>query len=130
MHLVPFQNHDGIVHYPLWIFFARTVDRFEKSNRNKQRPSSDEATHETKENIWFSSFHGHMGAVLGPSLAAALYFYPENYINLFYIAFIPGLLAIATFGKKKEQLTDKKITPSSRFELLEVSPPVPKVIGL
>jgi MFS family permease len=34
-----------------------------------------------------------LGAVLGPSLALLyLYFYPENYTTLFYIAFIPGLL--------------------------------------
>jgi hypothetical protein len=31
-----------------------------------------------------------LGAVLGPSLALLyLYFYPENYTTLFYIAFIP-----------------------------------------
>jgi hypothetical protein len=55
--------------YPLLIFFARTVDRFEKGTEPEQRPIlSDEATRKQKGRYWFSSFHGHMGAVLGPSL--------------------------------------------------------------
>ncbi|MCB0453336.1 MAG: MFS transporter, partial [Aequorivita sp.] len=53
------------------------------------------------------------GAVLGPALALVyLYFYPEDYINLFYIAFIPGVLAVvASFllkDKKMETTSQKK----------------------
>jgi MFS family permease len=48
-----------------------------------------------------------LGAVLGPALALLyLYFYPEDYKTLFYIAFLPGLLAIgATFYLKDKNKT-------------------------
>lgn len=127
--------------YPLWIFFARTVDRLGKGIRTGARDAilSDEATPQTKGKIF--GFHRSMdtlGAVLGPSLALLyLYFYPENYINLFYIAFIPGLLAIAvTFLLKEKQrtiTTDKKATPFFSFlGYWKASPPMYRkvVIGL
>lgn len=84
--------------YPLWIFFARTIDRFGKGIRTGARDAmlSSEASSENRGRIF--GFHRSMdtfGAVLGPSLALLyLYFYPENYITLFYIAFIPGVFAI------------------------------------
>ncbi|TDE04143.1 MFS transporter [Flavobacterium hiemivividum] len=127
--------------YPLWIFFARTIDRFGKGIRTGARDAilSDEATAQTKGKIF--GFHRSMdtlGAVLGPSLALLfLYFYPENYIALFYLAFIPGLLAItATFLLKEKQrtvTTDKKATPFFSFlNYWKVSPPMYRkvVIGL
>lgn len=63
--------------YPLWIFFARTVDRFGKGIRTGARDAilSDEASHETKGKVF--GFHRSMdtfGAVLGP-LLALLYLY-------------------------------------------------------
>lgn len=75
------------------------MDRFGKGIRTGARDAilSDEATTETKGKIF--GFHRSMdtfGAVLGPSLALLyLYFYPQQYKTLFYIAFVPGLLAIA-----------------------------------
>jgi len=127
--------------YPLWIFFARTIDRFGKGIRTGARDAilSDEATAQTKGKIF--GFHRSMdtlGAVVGPSLALLfLYFYPENYIALFYLAFIPGLLAIAaTFLLKEKQrtvTTDKKATPFFSFlNYWKVSPPMYRkvVIGL
>jgi len=92
--------------YPLWIFFARTVDRFGKGIRTGARDAilSDEASPETKGKIF--GFHRSMdtlGAVLGPLLALLyLYFYPEDYIALFYIAFIPGILAVISSSYLKE----------------------------
>src|SRR5947208_1758797 len=80
--------------YPLWIFFARTIDRLGKGIRTGARDAilSDEATPQTKGKIF--GFHRSMdtvGAVLGPSLALLyLYFHPGDYKVLFYIAFIPG----------------------------------------
>src|SRR6188472_867359 len=76
--------------YPLWIFFARTIDRIGKGIRTGARDAmlSDEATAETKGHVF--GFHRSMdtlGAVVGPSLALLyLYFNPENYKTLFYIA--------------------------------------------
>lgn len=84
--------------YPLWIFFARTIDRFGKGIRTGARDAmlSHEATPQTKAKIF--GFHRSMdtfGAVLGPSLALIyLYFYPQDYKTLFFIAFIPGILAV------------------------------------
>jgi len=84
--------------FPLWVIFARTLDRFGKGIRTGARDAilSDEATPATKGKVF--GFHRSMdtlGAVLGPTLALIyLYFYPENYKTLFFIAFIPGLFAV------------------------------------
>ena len=107
--------------YPLWIFFARTVDRFGKGIRTGARDAmlSDEATPETKGKIF--GFHRSMdtlGAVLGPSFALLyLYYHPQNYKTLFYIAFIPGCLSILTtfFLKDKTSIKVKRATPFFSF---------------
>jgi MFS family permease len=109
--------------YPLWIFFARTIDRFGKGIRTGARDAilSDEATPETKGKVF--GFHRSMdtlGAVLGPLLALLyLYYYPEDYKTLFYIAFIPGVLAVfASFllkDKIKTRPSEKKPTSFLSF---------------
>ncbi len=84
--------------YPLWILFARTTDRLGKGIRTGARDAilSNEATKETKGKVFgFHRAADTFGAVLGPSFALLyLYFYPEDYVHLFYLAFIPGVLAI------------------------------------
>ncbi|HET8804305.1 MAG TPA: MFS transporter [Aequorivita sp.] len=102
--------------YPLWIFFVRTTDRLGKGIRTGARDAmlSAETTKANKGKVF--GFHRSMdtfGAVLGPALALIyLYFYPEDYINLFYIAFIPAILAvIASFllkDKKTVTISEKK----------------------
>jgi MFS family permease len=93
--------------YPAWIFFSRTIDRIGKGIRTGARDAllSDEATPATKGSVF--GFHRSMdtfGAVLGPAIALAyLYFYPNHYKQLFYFAFIPGLLAIITASLVKEK---------------------------
>ena len=109
--------------YPLWIFFSRTIDRFGKGIRTGARDAmlSNEATPETKGKIF--GFHRSMdtfGAVLGPSFALLyLYYHPQNYKTLFYIAFIPGCLSIlaSSFLKDKNKtiVKDKKNTPFFSF---------------
>jgi len=98
--------------YPLWIFFARTIDRIGKGVRTGARDAmlSDETTAVNKGKVF--GFHRSLdtfGAVLGPTLALVyLYFYPEQYRTLFLLAFIPGLLAVGlTFF-----LRDKKSKPA------------------
>lgn len=88
--------------WPVWVFAARTVDRLGKGLRTGARDAmlSDEATRETKGKIF--GFHRSMdtlGAVVGPSVALIYLFYmPEDYKNLFFLALIPGLFAVfATF---------------------------------
>ncbi len=96
--------------YPLWIFFARTIDRFGKGIRTGARDAllSDEAEPAVKAKVF--GFHRSMdtvGAAIGPALALIyLFYFPEDYITLFYLAFIPGILAVlASFIlKEKKQI--------------------------
>lgn len=106
--------------YPLWIFFARTIDRFGKGIRTGARDAilSDEATPETKGKVF--GFHRSMdtfGAVLGPLFALVyLYFRPNDYKTLFFIAFVPGILAVATsFLLKEKNKPVEKIKSSISF---------------
>ena len=110
----------AIFTFPLWIFFARTIDRFGKGIRTGARDAilSEEATPETKGKVF--GFHRSMdtlGAVMGPSLALLyLYFYPEDYKTLFFIAFIPGLLAVlSSFYLKDKKTTEHQIKVSTSF---------------
>ena len=127
--------------YPLWIFFARTIDRFGKGIRTGARDAilSDEATPETKGKVF--GFHRSMdtfGAVLGPLLALLyLWFRPEDYKTLFLIAFIPGLLAVVSSLclKERKKPTEKSKVRTGFFSFLgywKVSPASYKklVIGL
>lgn len=131
----------AIFTFPLWIFFARTIDRLGKGIRTGARDAilSDEAMPKTKGKVF--GFHRSMdtlGAVLGPSLALLyLYFYPEEYKTLFFIAFIPGLLAVlATFCiKEKGKPKPKRRVSTPLFSFLKywkLSPPAYRklVIGL
>jgi MFS family permease len=83
--------------FPLWIFFARTLDRLGKGVRTGARDAilSSEATPETKARVF--GFHRALdtgGAFIGPSLALGfLYYYPGQYKLLFLLAFIPGIFA-------------------------------------
>ena len=97
--------------FPLWIFFSRTLDRFGKGVRTAARDAilSDEATPETKGKVF--GFHRSMdtlGAVIGPFFALIyLFYYPENYRTLFFIAFVPGLLAVLASFYLKDRKIDK-----------------------
>lgn len=110
----------AVLAYPLWIFFARTIDRLGKGIRTGARDAilSDEATPVTKGKVF--GFHRSMdtfGAVIGPSLALLyLYYYPQDYKTLFYIAFIPGLVAIAvSFFLKDKKLTTARENVATPF---------------
>ena len=100
---------------PLWVFFVRTVDRIGKGLRTGARDAvlSDESTPATKGKVF--GFHKSMdtlGAVLGP-LFALLYlqWHPEDYKTLFFIAFIPGVIAVLCSLLLKDK---KAIVPSSK----------------
>jgi MFS family permease len=106
--------------FPLWIFLARSIDRFGKGIRTGARDAilSDEATPKTKGKVF--GFHRSMdtfGAVLGPALALLyLYYYPQDYKTLFFIAFIPGLLAVfTTFYLKDKKVSVAKTKVSTPF---------------
>lgn len=110
--------------YPIWIFFARTIDRLGKGIRTGARDAllSDEATPATKGRVF--GFHRSMdtlGAVTGPALALLyLGLYPGAYKHLFLIAFIPGMTAIALtfFLKDRKPVSEKKKAGLSFFTFL------------
>lgn len=107
--------------FPIWIFFARTIDRFGKGIRTGARDAllSEEATPHTKGKIF--GFHRSMdsfGAVIGPLLALVyLAYFPSNYKTLFYIAFLPGLFAVLSslILKEKHKKTEKPTAAVSLF---------------
>lgn len=110
----------AIFTYPVWIFFARTIDRFGKGIRTGARDAilSDEATPQTKGKVF--GFHRAMdtfGAVIGPALALLyLYYYPQDYRTLFYIAFIPGLFAVfSTFYLKEKRIKEHGMRVKTPF---------------
>lgn len=93
--------------YPLWIFFARTLDRLGKGVRTAARDAllSQEATKETKARVF--GFHRGMdtlGATIGPALALIfLFFYPGQYTTIFYLSFIPGIISVFLIFLLKEK---------------------------
>ena len=101
----------AVLIYPLWIFFARSLDRLGKGIRTGARDAllSDESRPATKGRVF--GFHRSMdtaGAVGGPAIALIyLHYYPGQYKLLFLLAFIPGIIAIfLSFSLK-----DKKAIP-------------------
>ena len=111
--------------YPLWIFFARTIDRMGKGLRTGARDAmlSDECTTENKGKVFgFHRSMDTMGAVLGPAIALLyLYYNPANYKTLFIIAFFPGMIAILFtlfIKEKKQQLRD--IVPKEKKNLFVI----------
>lgn len=111
--------------FPIWIFSARTVDRLGKGIRTGARDAllSDEATAKTKGTIF--GFHRSLdtlGAVIGPlSALVFLYFYPGHYKTLFYIAFIPGIIAISFtfFIKDKNPIPKESRIKTSFFDFIQ-----------
>jgi MFS family permease len=93
--------------FPVWIFFARTIDRLGKGVRTAARDAllSQQATKETKARVF--GFHRSLdtvGAAIGPILALLfLYFNPGDYKTLFYFAFIPGIISVALIFLLKEK---------------------------
>lgn len=103
--------------WPL-VLFARVIDRLGKGLRTAARDSLllENATQENKGYIFgFHRAFDSLGAVFGPLLALLfLYVVKDNIRQTFFIAFIPGVIAIllliflvkekkkADFGKKEE----------------------------
>jgi MFS family permease len=112
--------------FPLWVFMARSMDRLGKGIRTGSRDAllSDEATPETKGRVF--GLHRSMdtlGAVIGPLLALCyLYFFPEQYAALFFIAFAPGLVAVLITYLIKEKSnvtnTDQSVKRISFFAFI------------
>ncbi len=109
----------AILTFPVWIFFARTLDRFGKGIRTSARDAmlSDETTPEHKGKVF--GFHRSMdtvGAAIGPILALIfLWLYPGQYKLMFIIAFFPGLFAIGLTFLLKDKVTQSPSHPVTRL---------------
>jgi len=105
--------------FPLWIFFARTLDRLGKGIRTGARDAmlSDEAGNENKGKVF--GFHRALdtaGAAVGPFAALIyLYYYPQQYKWLFVIAVVPGIIAIFHTYLLKEKPYIPKTRKSTGF---------------
>src|SRR3954451_16094689 len=105
--------------YPLWIFFARTIDRLGKGIRTGARDAllSAEATPATKGRVF--GFHRSMdtvGATIGPVIALLyLYFNPGQYKTFFIIAFIPGIISVLIIFLLKEKKQAVSTLPKGNF---------------
>lgn len=103
--------------FPLWIFFARTLDRLGKGIRTGARDAllSDEAGPQYKGRVF--GFHralDTLGAAIGPALALLyLYFYPGNYKVLFLLAVIPGIIAVVLTFRLKERFVPATEKPAA-----------------
>ncbi|HKK12053.1 MAG TPA: MFS transporter [Flavobacteriaceae bacterium] len=114
-----------ILKFPLWLFVARTTDRIGKGLRTAPRDAllSAEATQKTKGQVF--SFHrgwDTLGAVFGPLAALLfLYLYPKKIETLFYIAFVPGIIAVFVtyFIKEKPFVPLHKKTSTGFFSFLK-----------
>ncbi len=102
--------------YPLWIFFARTLDRLGKGIRTGARDAmlSDEATPQTKGRVFgFNRSMDTFGAVIGPSIALVfLFYFPNDYRTLFLWSIIPGILVILLTRIIKERPKTSNLTLS------------------
>jgi MFS family permease len=117
--------------YPLWIFLVRTLDRLGKGMRTGARDAilADASTHQNRGKVF--GFHRSMdtvGAALGPALALIwLYFRPGDYIPLFFIAFLPGIISVLLLFTLKEQNNlapqGKTITFSDSMRWLKTATP-------
>ena len=105
--------------FPLWIFLARTIDRLGKGLRTAARDAllSQNATPQTKARVF--GFHRGMdtlGAVIGPVVALLfLQFHPKQYGPLFYLAFFPGLIAVALVFLLREKRAPSSTLKTSNF---------------
>jgi MFS family permease len=112
----------AVFSFPLWIFFARTVDRIGKGLRTGARDAmlAEEATPETKARVF--GLHRSMdtlGAMLGPAIAVAfLYYHPGEYKTMFVWALIPGILAILCTLWLKDR--NKKANANKRFPSFKI----------
>lgn len=111
--------------FPIWIFFARCLDRIGKGLRTSARDAmlSSEALPENKGKVF--GFHRGMdtaGAAIGPFIALLfLKFHPHSYRLLFLIAFLPGVLAtsLTFFLKDKTVALNENKTNIGFFTYLK-----------
>lgn len=102
--------------FPLWIFFARSLDRIGKGLRTGARDAilSAECTAENKGKVF--GFHKSMdtlGATIGPVLALIfISYFPGQYKTIFLVSIVPGLLSVmlTLAVKENRQVISNKVS--------------------
>lgn len=117
--------------FPVWVFFARALDRLGKGIRSAPRDALLAAEDSGGFRGRIFGFHRAMdtaGAIAGPLLAILfLYLLPGNYKLLFLTAFVPGLLALGfTFLVKETKPVTKNTPPVSLSGYLKYIPSAPR----
>jgi MFS family permease len=84
--------------FPVWIFFSRTLDRLGKGVRTAARDAllADESIPAHRGKVFgLNKAMDTLGATTGAAFAAAfLFYFPGSYRHLFFIAFIPAVVAV------------------------------------
>jgi len=103
----------GIFPHISTVLFARVTDRVGKGIRTAPRDALLASYSENNSGAIFGFHRGMdtLGAALGPAIALVLlYFFPENYILIFLVAFIPSVIAVGFTAPVK----DKPVVISSK----------------
>jgi MFS family permease len=104
------------------VFTSRFADRLGKGLRTAARDAmlANESTPQNKTSIF--AFHRSMdttGAVIGPAIALVyLYYHPQDYKTLLWVATIPGLIAVLLTFALMEKKNAEPLTRKSFFHLL------------
>jgi MFS family permease len=98
--------------FPVWIFLSRTLDRLGKGVRTAARDAllADESIAAHRGKVFgLNKAMDTLGATVGAAFAAVyLYYFPERYRQLFLIAFVPAVIAVAIIFIVKEKAKDAK----------------------
>ena len=110
----------GIITAPWQLFFARTADRIGKGVRTSPRDAliADSTASDFRGRAFgFHRAMDHLGAAIGPVLAAAfLWFWPSELRTLFLLTLVPGLIVVVLlwFGLREIVVTAE---PKDRVKL-------------
>ena len=107
------------VRFPVQILFLRFFERIGKGLRAAPRDSLISASvppNEAGKNFGFHKAMDNSGAIIGPLAAfLLLYFFPQNYRNIFLIATIPALLGVISIAVFIRETTSANRETGSGF---------------
>ena len=109
----------GIFPHISTVLFARVTDRVGKGIRTAPRDALLASYSENNSGAIFGFHRGMdtLGAALGPAVALVLlYFYPENYILIFLVAFIPSLIAVSFTVPVKDKPISVAVKEKSNYK--------------
>jgi MFS family permease len=125
----------GILPHISTVLFARVTDRVGKGIRTAPRDALLANYSENNSGAIFGFHRGMdtLGAALGPVCALILlHFYPENYILIFLVAFLPSVVAVAFTIPVKDSPVEIKVNERKDYKSFwsSASPQYKKLIFL